>query len=105
MPEGVGTTIQRLMDLYQHDNEAQIAITGALQRPAGGNNNPTGRNQYEKKEVNFDNIQDDQTKAPTGTSRAAGLRTLRKNRPDLLDKVVVGEIAANCHTIEDGNLT
>ena len=51
-------------------------------QPAGGNNNPLGNNQYAQKEVNFDNIQDDKVLAPTGTSRAAGLRRLRKDRPE-----------------------
>jgi len=35
MPEGVGTTIRLLMDLCQHDLDAQNAIESVLQRPAG----------------------------------------------------------------------
>lgn len=33
--------------------------------------------------------------APTGTSKAAGLRTLRSRRPDLHEKVIKDELSVN----------
>ena len=53
--------------------DAIKAIDSALQRPAG---NPTGNNQHTKEVGIVDNIQNSSVKAPTGTSRAAGLRSL-----------------------------
>lgn len=80
----------------------QKLIQGELKRPPGGNNNPLGNNQHTKKEVNLDNIQDDKIKAPTGTSRAAGLRRLEKDRPDLLAEVIAGKMAVNGAMVEAG---
>ena len=56
-------------------------------KKAGGNNNPLGLGGKSGKTkdnnfVNLYNIQVDK-KAPTGTSKQAGLRRLRKDRPDL----------------------
>ena len=103
-PEGLGTTIQRLKDLCQHDPEALNLIDSALQRPAGGPNNPEGIGGWSNKPKvdNVDNIHVDKIERPSGTSRAAGLRRLRKDRPDLLDKVVAGEMTVNRAAIDAG---
>ena len=45
-----------------------------------------GGKSHKKAIVNFDNIQDDSVKAPTRTYRDAGMRRLRKDRPDLLEE-------------------
>ena len=100
--EGLGATIDQIMALCEKDIEAQQLIQSELKRGPGGNNNPLGNNQHTKKEDNFDNIQVDQTKAPTGTSRAAGLRRLEKDRPDLLADVIAGNKAVNSAMIEAG---
>jgi hypothetical protein len=39
---------------------------------------------------------------PSGTSRQAAVRRLRKDRPDLLEKVKAGELSANAAAIEAG---
>jgi hypothetical protein len=84
LPEGLETSIQSIRDACSHDPEALKAIEDALQKPAG---NPSGNNQYTEKTGTFNNIQDSSVKAPTGTSRAAGLRRLKKDRPDLYEEV------------------
>jgi hypothetical protein len=80
------TTIQSIQDLCQHDLDAIKAIDVALKRPAGGNNNPHGC-KGKPEVINFDNVKDDSVLAPTGNSRAAGLRRLKKDRPDLYEQV------------------
>jgi hypothetical protein len=45
-----------------------------------------GGKSHKKAIVNLDNIQDDSFKAPTGACRDAGMRRLRKDRPDLLEE-------------------
>jgi len=61
-----------------------------------------GRKERSDKIVdNLDNIQDSgDLEAPTGTSRRAALRRLRKDRPDLHAQVVAGEISANWAMVE-----
>lgn len=68
---------------------AREAITRACQRDIGVNQHSEG----------FDNIQ---TLAPTGTSESAALRRLRKDRPDLLERVLSGELKAHAAMIEAG---
>ena len=47
---------------------------------------PVGTNQYSEGVDNINKL----TERPTGTSRGAGLRRLRKDRPDLLRDVIAG---------------
>ena len=44
----------------------------------GGNNNPSGHNQYTDKVVNDDNVNIDQSQSPYGNSKQSGLRRLNK---------------------------
>jgi hypothetical protein len=46
------------------------------------------------------NIQE--VRAPTGTSKDATLRRLRKDRPDLHQQVIAGELSANAAALEAG---
>ena len=59
-------------------------------RGPGGDNNPYGCKG--KPEINDDNVNSDSEKEaderPTGNSRAAALRRLRKHRPDLHEQVI-----------------
>ncbi|MCL5124022.1 MAG: hypothetical protein M1511_05900 [Deltaproteobacteria bacterium] len=82
--EGIGSTVQQVKDLCRHDDDAQKAIDSVLQRPAG---NPTGNNQHTKETGIVDIVNDSSVERPTGNSRAAGLRRLKKDRPDLYDEV------------------
>lgn len=102
-PNGYGTTIRRLKQLCQDHPEATDWIDKACQKKPGGANNPEGVNQYTGDEVTFDNIQGDQrSKAPTGTSRDAAIRRLRKDRPDLHQKVLAKELSPHAAMIEAG---
>lgn len=80
--EGLGANIETLRRLCVDDKPLVDLIDRAVQQGRGGRNNPQGVNQYT--EVNDDNIHIDQKRdSPTGTSAAAALRRLRKDRPDL----------------------
>jgi hypothetical protein len=50
--------------------------------------------------TNVDNIHVEER--PSGTSRQAAVRRLRKDRPDLLEKVRAGELSAHAAAIEAG---
>lgn len=59
-----------------------------------------GKNQHSDNPSLLDNIQE--AKAPTGTSKDAALRRLRKDRADLHEKVIAGEISAHAAMIDAG---
>ena len=77
-------------DLCRHDIEAQTAIDSALQRPGG---NPNGNNQHTKEVGTVDNIHGSSIERPTGTSRAAAIRRLRKDAPELLAADYLAKVA------------
>lgn len=61
-------------------------------RTPGGANNPTGNNQYQRKEVNVDNVNIDQDTLERGGNRASYLlRRMAKTRPEILDRYEAGE--------------
>ena len=68
----------------QHGSDAIKLIDEVLQRPVG---NPTGNNQHKKEIGAVNNVNNASIERPTGRSRAAGLRRLRKDRPDLYEEV------------------
>lgn len=84
-----------LRDICHRDPEALDRLDSVLQRPGGGNNNPHGCKGKPEEEITVDNIHGDSTPHPTGTSREAALRRLRKDRPDLHGRVIAGEMT--CH--------
>ena len=101
--EGLGATIDQIMALCEKDIEAQQLIQSELKRGPGaplGNTN----NRYSSKEedTTFNNVKDCKAKAPVGNTRAAGLRRLEKDRPDLLADVIAGNKAVNSAMIEAG---
>ena len=83
--------------------EAQAALAAKMQqadaadqanlRPAGPHIDPALYTEQSDIQV---------AKAPTGTSIAAALRRLRKDRPDIHQRVLAGEITANAGMIEAG---
>jgi hypothetical protein len=87
-------TSQELKDLFSRDAEISDLLDIACQRKPGKTWDTRGENNT------FDNIQDNP--APTGTSKNATLRRLRKDNPELHDKVVAGELSANAAAIEAG---
>ena len=96
LPTGLGTTIRFLKNLCRDDAEALKAIDQAIQQKQSG-----GKNQHTKQKCLLDNIQE--AKAPTGTSRDAAIRRLRKDRPDLLEKVIAGQLSAHAAALEAGH--
>lgn len=111
-PDGLGADIPTIKRLCRDNPEALNAIDAATQRGRGGNN-PDGANQYTRDiAVEFDNVQVNlpggctaqatAVKAPTGNSREASLRRLRKDRPDILEKVLAGELSPHAAMIEAG---
>jgi hypothetical protein len=86
--EGLGTTVTAIMDVCRRNTEAVEAITHATQRDRGrptvnGNNVPIfGR--------------------PEGNAQAKALRRLRSDRPDLLQRVLDGELSAHAAMVEAG---
>jgi hypothetical protein len=70
----------------------------------GGNNNPDGTNQYRKVDTDDIIIADQNMihKRPSGTSRAATLSRLKKDAPELFDRVLNKELSANAAALEAG---
>lgn len=69
-----------------------------------GDGNPTGSNQYSKdggERGTVDTINSSSNR-PTGTTRQAALRRLKKDRPDMHKRVLSGELSANKAMIEAG---
>lgn len=61
-----------------------------------------GKHQGQRTDL-LDNIQEvPQEKAPYGTSRAAGLRRLRKDRPDLHAEVLAGRLSTHSAMVKAG---
>ena len=84
--------------------KAQNLLTAAVQRPVGA---PIGNQNASRSETILDNIQDCPPAAPTGTSRDAGLRRLRKeaeagndNARDQLSEVLAGRKSVHRACVE-----
>jgi len=92
--EGLGADLKTLQRLCADDPEAADLLDQAVQ------GKPTGRPPKDEDKT-FDNVQD-LSEAPTGNTRAAGLRRLRKDRPDLHERVVAGELKVNAAMVEAG---
>jgi hypothetical protein len=94
-PEGLGTTYDILHDLCGKDDEARDVLDKAVQRKRG---NQTGNNQHKRGNVDIINI----SSRPTGTSKEANLRRLRKSAPELHQKVIAGEMSTNAAMVQAG---
>jgi hypothetical protein len=93
---GLGESLDLIKRLCRDDPAALDAIDRVTAR-GPGNPEPSGHNQHTEKEViddNVNNCQGDRA-SPTGNSRAAALRRLRKDRPDLHEQVLKGEKTTN----------
>ncbi len=87
-PEGLGASLKTMKNLCQNDNEARNLIDQATANPPG---RPSGET------VNIVN-----GSRPQGNSKDAAIRRLRKDRPDLLERVEAGEISAHAAAVEAG---
>ena len=94
LPEGLGTDIDTIKRLCEKDKEALDLIDRATQNPNGRpahagtvyNVQGSGNHSVGSK---IDNVQ----LAPTGNTTAASIRRLRKDRPDLHQSVIAGDLS------------
>lgn len=103
--EGLGATIDQIKALCEKDREAIDLIDQELTRKPGGANNPEGIGGKSHKEaiVNHNNVMNDkETKASQGNSIEYTLRRLRKDHPELHEKVINNELSPNAAAIEAG---
>ena len=96
---GLGISVEVLARLVQDDPVAVGALERAMQKPDG---NPTGKNQHTVTAGTVDNIHSSTIERPSGTSEAATVRRLRKDRPDLHAQYLANEISANAAAILAG---
>jgi hypothetical protein len=116
-PKGLGTTIPKLRQICEMAEEPMklLSMLDELsQRGPGGANNPEGlggKSGKKREVVNRDNITIDNERDYTaenerrgahGTSREAALRRLRKDRPDLHEQVLSGELTPHEAMLEAG---
>lgn len=98
LPEGLDMDFQTIWRLCSDRPDIQARLDELIKTPHGGDR--------KSQSINLDNIQLDSTEevvsAPTGTSRAAGLRKLRKHSPELLQRVTTGEVSVNQALIQAG---
>lgn len=93
--EGLGASVRLIRNIIRDDIKTTDLLDQALKHPDG---NPTGANQHTGGTV--DNIHG--SDRPTGTSRDAALRRLRKDRPDLHARVIADELTAHAAMVEAG---
>ena len=94
---GWGQNPDKIQAVIQDDAEALALFREAMVDGPGG----SGSNQYEIKESAInDNIIN--TTSSQGTSKAYTVSRLKRDRPDLFEKVVAGELSANKAAIEAG---
>ena len=93
--EGLGTNVRHIKNICRDDAEALDAIDRVMMREAGD-----GKNQHTKCLDN--NVNEAKESRPTGNTRSAALRRLRKDRPDLHAKVIAGELSAHRAMVEAG---
>ncbi|MDZ7952508.1 hypothetical protein [Nostoc sp. DedQUE09] len=64
---------------------------------------PEKNQRIDSEQIIVDNIHNyDKIKRPTGTSKQAGLRQLRKKNPELHAKVLAGELTVNAAMVQAG---
>ncbi|MGW6009682.1 hypothetical protein [Streptomyces sp. NPDC055210] len=91
---GIGASIALVRKLVADDPEALDLFDRAVQRESGGSS---------KIEPTVDNLHsEDDLARPSGTSREAGLRRLRKARPDLHTEVLAGTLSTHAAMVAAG---
>ena len=85
-PYGLGTKVQTLKNLCRDEPDVRDAIDEACQNKSG------------RPPKTLDNIQG----FPSGTSKDAGLRRLRKDRPDLHEQVISKQKTVHAAMVEAG---
>lgn len=86
---GLGISVDYAEQIVRHDKAVLEQLTHALQDGRQGRRTDL-----------VDNIHE--VERPTGTSETAALRRLRKDRPDLLEKVIARELSAHAAAVAAG---
>lgn len=86
--KGLGTTLDLVRRIVKDEPETLDLLDRAVQNPHGGDRSK------------LDNIQ--LASHPSGTSREAGLRRLRKDRPDLHAEVLAGRLSTHAAMVQAG---
>jgi hypothetical protein len=99
--EGLGADLATLKRMCADNPRVLDALD---QVSVAGPGNVTGNNQYTVEQSGIDNnIHNSKDReSPTGTSREAALRKLRKDRPDLHQRVLNEELTPHAAMIEAG---
>ncbi len=95
---GLGTTVEKLLQLCQDRQDIVSLIEQVTQR---GRGNPTGVNQYNSG-IGYSITNSTKPRRTHGTDLVTSLRRLRKDRPDLHQRVINKELSANAAMIEAG---
>ncbi len=97
--EGLNAELHTLKNLCRDDVSALAAIDKATKK---GRGNPTGNNQYTV-DGNVDNVHVSPIdERPSGNTRQRAMRRLRKDRPDLHERVLADEISPHAAMVEAG---
>jgi hypothetical protein len=94
--EGMGTTVDLLRRICVDDPEAIDLLDRALHKKPGGDQRRSN------KASELYNVQFASKGAATGNARAAALRRLRSERPDLHAQVLAGKLTAHGAMVEAG---
>jgi len=104
VPDGLQTDVETIRRFIADEPEVAVLFEQAITRTSGGPNNPhgcVGKPREEKN--NLDNIKVDSVPTyPTGTSSAAAIRRLAKDRPDLLEEVKAGKVSPHRAMVQAG---
>jgi hypothetical protein len=88
--EGLGADVDLVKRIVKDDKEALDLLDQAMQTKPG--------RPAKAEEETLDNVQG----FPSGNSESAALRRLRKDRPDLLARVIEGEVSAHAAMVAAG---
>lgn len=94
IPQGMGTTVQRLKHLCRDEPVALDAIDQVCRGKPG--------KRWDSRTSDPNNVDNVNSIRPTGNSRDAALRRLRDQRPDLHRRVLAGELSPHAAMIEAG---
>lgn len=95
--DGIGSTVQQLRDVCRHDPIALDALDRVLQNPVGQPRRPL----WGEARGSVSNS-NSSTPRPGGTTAAAALRRLRKDRPDLHAEVLAERLSAHAAMVAAG---
>lgn len=97
-PVGLGTDFETLWQSCSDDPSLLDLLDQAAQRERGA---PKKKKVIDRKIKNVDTIHNIPER-PSGTSRQAGLRQLRKHSPEMHAKVLAGELSINTALVQAG---